>query len=215
MLASLSAVRTILDATAERYRETTPVLFRIDDPYGALAKMKMPGIIIVSSESQHHGPLTYVQLDHGAGDYVCQAPKAEISQDGQLVWNLLADLQEPWIRHEKGFLRAKDGMYWHQSSLRAVGENLAMTHLILPAFEPPVRHRNAKIANFGLPMESGMEAKSEEEMWTAVQQLEVLEKQQTMKVPVVERQSYVTGGYSPLIYRISRALRRAIRYVID
>ncbi|HVJ54196.1 MAG TPA: SPASM domain-containing protein [Aliidongia sp.] len=215
LLSSLSAVRAILDATAERYRTTAPISFLVEDPHGSLEKMKLPGIF-VSFESIGDRPLTYVPIDRGPGIYVCHAPLAELGRNDVLRWDFLADLQENWVRHVSGHIFATDGKAWHKSPLRAPDATvLAQTHIIIPEFVPPERHRNAKVANAGLPVPDGLAATSEQQMWRAVQQLEVLEKQAALSARTASRPLISALERSPQVRQAYAAVRQIVGDLIE
>lgn len=180
MLASLSAVKAIFERVEERYRETAPIVFRVEDPYWSLPKMPMPGIQVLF-ERRPEIPLTYVLLDRGPGTYVGHAPVAEVGTEKILAWEFMADVQEPWVRHIEAHLKATDGRAWHKSELRdPAAANMAIEHVVIREYEAPVRERNAKLSNAGLPTSGGLETQSEDEMWLALRRLEAAEKRRSM-----------------------------------
>jgi len=179
------AIETILDKAEARYADVFTIDVNIEDPVGALDLMHRPGIV-VASESGSAGPMAYITLDRGPGEYQLRLPRQELCGNQGLQWFLLHDLYEPMGVADMEPFVDEEGRPIHESGWQRMPGTL---HVEIPEFGAVNRPRNVTLASRGLPTADGMQVLDPLDMLVAYQALQ-------------RREYTVSGG--PLV-RMSKA----------
>lgn len=145
-----------------RYADVVELKVVVEDPDGSLVKMRQPGLL-VTIDGQQHQPLAYLETPI-AGTYTTWLPRAELSGDACVRWDLVHDLLEPMGLVERYAFLDRDGVPVHESGWRELPTEIALR---VPPFEAVARRRNVAVANRGLPTPDGLRVQSPDDIFHA------------------------------------------------
>ncbi|GJM21729.1 MAG: hypothetical protein DHS20C15_16440 [Planctomycetota bacterium] len=156
----IDALQSILDGARERYSEVHELEVLVEDPHGALPKMRHPGLIFARS-NEHSHPLAYLDIPH-AGSFRVSLPRAELRGERFTGWDLCHDLDEPMGILRSDSLYDSRGRSLHETDWSDLPRRVVVQ---VPEFEAPQRpRRNIRYANSGLSTADGRQAVSSVEM---------------------------------------------------
>lgn len=163
----LAALGEIVRAAAARHAREVAVRLLVEDPTGALARMRRPGLIAYVGGRA----VAYVAL-RGAGEHVLRLPAVELAGESDLIWALCHDLLEPMGVLDQDVVTDERNRSLPTAAWRSLPRTLALQ---VPPFAGVPRPRNPALARGGLSTPDGLRVTDPQDIFRAYSALAVAE----------------------------------------